>query len=190
MSISARHAYFTPEEYLDIERISPIKHEYLQGQLVAMAGASKAHVIITGNLSALLVNHLRGTGCISYAVDMKVRLPALNLFYYSDLAVTCDERDRASNEDFILHPKLIVEVLSDSTEAFDRGDKFSDYKTIAEFEEYILIHQKQILVEQFQRQSDNLWVPQIYRAGDTVELTSIDFVFAIETLYENIEQLS
>jgi Uma2 family endonuclease len=136
------------------------------------------------------VNHLRGTGCISYAVDMKVRLPALNLFYYSDLAVTCDERDRASNKDFILHTKLIVEVLSDSTEAFDRGDKFSGYKTIAEFEEYISIHQKQILVEQFQRQSDNLWVPQVYRAGDTVEFTSIDFVCAIETLYENIEQLS
>lgn len=121
---------------------------------------------------------------------MKVRLPALNLFYYSNLAVTCDQRDRASNEDFILHPKLIVEVLSDSTEAFDRGDKFSDYKTIAEFEEYILIHQKQILVEQFQRKSNNLWVPQIYRAGDTIEFTSINFVCGIETLYENIEQLS
>ncbi|MGA7931949.1 MAG: Uma2 family endonuclease [Kovacikia sp.] len=190
MTISTRHAYFTPEEYLEIERISPIKHEYLQGQLVAMAGASKAHVIITGNLSALLVNHLRGTGCISYAVDMKVRLPSLNLFYYSDLAVTCDERDRASNEDFILHPKLIVEVLSDSTEAFDRGDKFSDYKAILELEEYILIDQKQILVERFQRKTNNLWIPQVYRAGDTIEFASISFTCAIETLYENIEQLS
>lgn len=75
MTVSGHHAYFTPEEYLEIERMSPIKHEYLQGQLVAMAGASKAHVIITGNLSALLVNHLRGRGCISYAVAMKVRLP-------------------------------------------------------------------------------------------------------------------
>lgn len=84
MTVSGRRAYFTPAEYLEIERISPIKHEYLQGQLVAMAGASKAHVIITGNLSALLVNHLRGTGCISYAADMKVRLPSLGLFYYPD----------------------------------------------------------------------------------------------------------
>jgi len=190
MTISSRHAYFTPEDYLEIERISPIKHEYLQGQLVAMAGASKAHVIITGNLSALLVNHLRGSGCIAYAVDMKVRLPALNIFYYADLAVTCDERDRASNEDFILHPKLIVEVLSDSTEAFDRGDKFSDYKTIAELEEYILIHQKQILVEQFQRKANKLWVPRIYSPGDLVELTSINFTCEIESLYDNIDQLS
>jgi len=190
MTISNSHGYFTPEEYLEIERLSPIKHEYRQGQLLAMAGASKAHVIITGNLSALLVNHLRGTNCISYAVDMKVRLPSLNLFYYSDLAVTCDERDRSSNEDFIRYPKLIVEILSDSTEAFDRGDKFADYKTITALSEYVLIHQKQILVERFQRQNHNLWIPQIYRAGDTVEFTSISFTCAIETLYENIEQLS
>jgi len=154
MTVSKSHAYFTPEDYLAIERISPIKHEYLQGQMVAMAGASKTHVIITGNLSALLVNYLRGTGCIPYTSDMKVRLPALNLFYYPDLAVTCDEhlrcgepvRDRRSDEDFILHPKLIIEVLSDSTEAFDpcgiceaaRGDEFADYKSISELEEYTL----------------------------------------------------
>jgi len=81
MIATKSHAYFTPEAYLEIERISPIKHEYLQGQIVAMAGASKAHVIITGNLSALMVNHLRGTGCISHATDMKIRLPAqLKLF--------------------------------------------------------------------------------------------------------------
>lgn len=189
MTVSKSHAYFTPDEYLELERISPIKHEYLQGQMVAMAGASKAHVIITGNLSALLVNHLRGTGCIAYASDMKVRMASLNLFYYPDLAITCDDRDLISNEDFILHPQLIVEVLSDSTEAFDRGDKFADYKTIPEFEEYVLIHQKQVLVERFQRKSENLWVPDVYRAGDTVELASIRFEGAIATLYENIAQL-
>jgi Uma2 family endonuclease len=189
MTVSKSHAYFTPEDYLEIERISPIKHEYLQGQMVAMAGASKAHVIIAGNLSALLVNHLRGTGCLPYTSDMKVRLPMLNLFYYPDLAVTCDERDRRSDEDFILHPKLIIEVLSDSTEAFDRGDKFADYKSISEFTEYVLIHQKQTLVERFQRKSDNLWMPQVYRIGDTIEFASISFTCAIEALYENIAQL-
>jgi Uma2 family endonuclease len=189
MTLSSRYAYFTPEEYLEIERISPIKHEYLQGQLVAMAGASKAHVIITGNLSALLVNHLRGTGCIAYAMDMKVRLPNLNLFYYADLAVTCDPRDHTAAGDFILHPNLIVEILSDSTEAFDRGDKFADYKTIRELEEYVLIHQKQMLVEQFQRQPNNRWRPRIYHPGDVVEFASIDFACEIELLYENLAQL-
>ncbi len=190
MTLSKSHAYFTPEAYLELERLSSIKHDYLQGQMVAMAGASKAHVIITGNLSALLVNFLRGTPCLPFAMDMKVRLPELNLFYYADLAVTCDERDRISNQDYIQHPKLIIEVLSDSTEAFDRGDKFSHYKSIAELEEYVLVHQKQVLVERFQRKSDNLWVPQIYRAGDTVELDSIGFTCAIANLYENLDQLS
>lgn len=183
-----RYAYFTPEEYLEIERVSPIKHDYVQGQIVAIAGASKAHVIITGNLSALMVNHLRGSVCISYAVDMKVRLPELNLFYYPDLAVTCDERDRISDEDFILHPKLIIEVLSDSTEAFDRGDKFADYKSIPELEEYVLVHQKQVLVERFQRKSDNLWLPQIFGTGEQVVFESVGFIYGITATYESLNQ--
>jgi Uma2 family endonuclease len=189
MTISKSHAYFSPEAYLDIERISPIKHDYLQGQMVAMAGASKAHVIITGNLSALLVNHVRGKSCLAYASDMKVRLPELNAFYYPDLVVTCDQRDNRADQDFILYPTLIVEVLSDSTEAFDRGDKFADYKTIPDLNEYLLIHQSQILVERFQRRSENLWVPQIYREGDTVEIDSINFSCPISQLYENVAQL-
>jgi Uma2 family endonuclease len=189
MTVSKSHAYLTPEDYLELERISPIKHEYLQGQMVAMAGVSKAHVIITGNLSAQLVNHLRGKGCIAYATDMKIRLPALNQFYYPDLAVTCDQLDLSSDQDFILHPKLVIEVLSDSTEAFDRDEKFSNYKTITELEEYVLVDQKQILVEQFLHKSDNLWLPQIYRAGDTIRFTSIDFTCPIAALYENISQL-
>jgi Uma2 family endonuclease len=189
MTLVQRHTNFTPEDYLAIERMSPIKHEYFQGQLVAMAGASKAHVIIVGNLSALLVNHLRGTGCLPYATDMKVRLPERNIFYYSDIAVTCDDRDRVSSEDFILHPKLIIEVLSDSTEAFDRGDKFADYKTIPELEEYVLIHQRQVLVERFERKSDNLWVPHVFRDGDAIQLESIGSLGEIASLYENTNLL-
>ncbi|HIK32625.1 MAG TPA: Uma2 family endonuclease [Oscillatoriales cyanobacterium M59_W2019_021] len=189
MALSRSHSYFTPEEYLEIEKISPIKHEYIQGQIVAMAGASKAHVLIVGNLSSLLLNHLRGSGCLSYTTDMKVRLQTLGIFYYPDLAITCDDRDKLSDEDYILYPKLIVEVLSNSTEAFDRGDKFSDYKTIAELEEYILIHQQQILVERFSRQSENLWIPQIYRDGEIVEFASIQFSCPIAALYENVSQL-
>jgi len=189
MAVSKHYASFTPEQYLEIERISPIKHEYVQGQIVAMAGASKAHVIITGNLSALLVNHLRGSGCLSYAAEMKVRLPELNLFYYADLAVTCDERDRRSDEAFILYPKLIIEVLSDSTEAFDRGDQFTDYQSNPQLEEYVLVHQKQVLVERFQRKADNLWVPEVFRAGDRVQFTSIDFTCDMAALYENMDQL-
>lgn len=190
MALRSSHAYFSPEEYLAIERISPIKHDYIMGQIVAMAGASKAHVIITGNLSSLLIDHLRGTGCLSYATDMKVRLPELNRFYYPDIAVTCDQDDRRSDQDFILHPKLIIEVLSDTTEAFDRGDKFADYRTIPQLEEYVLVHQHQVLVEHFQRQSNTLWLPQIYRPGDQVEFASINLSVAITTLYESVDQLT
>jgi Uma2 family endonuclease len=190
MTAKQSHAYFTPEEYLEIERASLIKHEYVEGQVIAMAGASKTHVIITGNLSALILNHLRGTNCISYATDMKVRLPASRLFYYPDLAVTCHQEDRNSDEDFILHPKLLIEVLSNSTEAFDRGEKFADYKAIAEFEEYLLIHQNQVLAERFQRKSNNLWVPTIYQSGETLELPSIEFSCPLLALYDNLAQLT
>ncbi len=100
------------------------------------------------------------------------------------------KRDRISNEDFILHPKLIIEVLSDSTEAFDRGDKFSDYKSIPELEEYVLVHQKQILVERFQQKSDNLWSPQVFRTGEQVVFESIGVEVTIADLYENLEKLS
>ncbi|MFM1842219.1 MAG: hypothetical protein RLZZ490_955 [Cyanobacteriota bacterium] len=189
MRPTAHYSHFSPTDYLELERLSPIKHEYLQGQVIAMAGASKAHVLLTGNLSALFVNHLRGQACLVYASDMKVRLPSLNIFYYPDLAVTCDPADRRSDEDFILHPKLIIEVLSDSTEAFDRGDKFADYKAIAALEEYVLIHQKQVLIEQFQRKSSNLWLPTIYQSQDTFYLNSINFSCVVDTIYENLNQL-
>ncbi|QQE64969.1 hypothetical protein GFS31_16530 [Leptolyngbya sp. BL0902] len=155
-----------------------------------MAGVSKAHVIIAGNISALLVNHLRGTDYISYAMGMKVCLPALNLFYYPDLTITCDRRDRTSIEEFILYPKLIIEVISESNEAFDRGDKFSDDKTISTLEEYMLIHQSQILVERFQCHSNNLWAPQIFQDGDALVLSSTNLICEIEALYKNLDQLS
>lgn len=95
----------------------------------------------------LLNNHLRGTGCIVYSTDMKVRIEEANTFYYPDVAVTCDERDRTSSENFIRYPRLIIEVLSRKTEAFDRGDKFADYKTLETLEEYILVDQYQMTVE-------------------------------------------
>ncbi len=117
---------------------------------------------------------------------MKVQLLEGDLYYYPDVVVSCDERDRSFNDVFIQYPKLIVEVLSDSTEAFDRGDKFADYKTIPDLEEYVLIHQNQILVERFWRRTSGLWLAQTYQAGTTVDLVSIGFSCAIESLYEKV----
>ena len=185
----SRGPYFTPEEYLQLEKESSIKHEYRQGLVFAMAGAKKAHITIVGNLSGLLFNHLRNNeDCAYYANDMKVHFLAGDAFYYPDVVVTCDERDQSSNDVFIQHPKLIVEVLSDSTEAFDRGDKFADYKTIPELEEYVLIHQNQILVERFWRRTSGFWLAQTYQTGAKVELVSIGFSCPIEALYEKVGQ--
>lgn len=129
MMASPQFTYLSAKQYLQKEETSDIKHEYIDGQIYAMAGASDRQVTIAGNLFALLRSHVRGSGCRVYISDMKVRIESLNRFYYPDILVTCDERDRETPA-YKQFPKLIVEVLSDSTEAFDRGDKFADYQQI------------------------------------------------------------
>ncbi|MGC1306938.1 MAG: Uma2 family endonuclease [Phormidesmis sp.] len=182
--------YFTPEEYLQFERRSPtVKHEYRQGLVIAMAGAKKPHVTIMKNLSGLLFNHFGSSdsGCEFYVADMKVKVLEGEDYYYPDLVVTCDKSDQFVDNDFIEHPKLIIEILSDSTEAFDRGDKFADYKTIPELEEYVLVHQRQMLVERYLRKGE-LWVTQTYKTNDFIELMSIEFGCPIAFLYRGAEQ--
>ncbi len=126
----------TIEEYLAFEENSPIKHEYRDREVYAMAGTTDRHNTIALNLATLIRNHLRGTDCRVYFADIKAKIEAKHCFYYPDLFVTCDERDRetATYKSF---PKLIIEVLSESTEGFDRGDKFNDYQTLASLEEYV-----------------------------------------------------
>ena len=135
MSALSQQPYLTPDQYLQIEETGNIKHEYIDGQSYAMAGASDAHVTIAGNLFALLRGHVRGSDCRVYISDMKARIEALNRFYYPDVMVSCDSRDLAT-PNYKRFPTLIIEVLSDSTEAFDRGDKFIDYQQIDSLREY------------------------------------------------------
>lgn len=185
-----REAQFTPEKYLELERSSKFKHEYVQGHVIAMAGATRSHEVINDNLTALFVNHFRGTACISHSSGVKVYMPELGVFYYPDQSVTCDEEEGSGDKDFILYPKLIVEVLSKTTAAFDRGDKFADYQTIPSLEEYVLVHQDQMIVERFFRDIEkNVWLPHIHRAKDMVRLKSIGFTCPIESLYEKVENL-
>ena len=185
MSVSKNSTYVSPEIYLEGEKVSPIKHEYRQGEIYAMAGASDAHVTIAGNLFALLRNHVRGTGCRAYMADMKVRIEQADVFYYPDVMVTCDERDRTP-DDFKRYPCLIVEVLSPKTQAFDRGDKFADYRTIDTLQDYVLINQERLSVECFRRNAEGLWVLYPYSTGEEVHLASIDFHCAIAALYEDV----
>lgn len=186
MIASPQQLYLTPDEYLQMEDANNIKHEYIDGQVYAMAGASDPHVTVAGNLFALLRSHVRGSGCRVYIADMKARIESLNRFYYPDVMVTCDSRDQETPT-YKRFPSLIVEVLSDSTEAFDRGDKFADYQELESLREYVLINTKRQRVECFRRNQQGLWVLQSYMPQQTsFRLDIVDFEGTLEALYEDV----
>jgi Uma2 family endonuclease len=186
MTLSKNQFYISPEDYLEGERVSPIKHEYRGGHVYAMVGAKKPHIIIANNLITLFNNHLEPTACIVLNSDIKVRLEEANCYYYPDVAVTCDERDTDSTEDFILYPILVIEVLSPSTAAFDRGEKFADYQTSPFLREYVLINQSQMSVECFRLSESGDWVSQTYGQGEEVYFASIDFCCDIASIYRKV----
>jgi Uma2 family endonuclease len=179
------HFYLAPEEYLQAEEQNLLKHEYIDGQVYAMAGASDSHVTIVGNLFALLRNHVRGSRCRVFMSDMKARIESLNIYYYPDVMVTCDDRDRELTI-YKRYPCLIVEVLSQSTEGFDRGDKFADYQQLDTLREYVLISTHRQRVDCFRRNTEGLWVLHSYLTNSEIALTSIDFKIAIADLYEDV----
>ena len=181
--------YVSPEVYLEGERVSPIKHEYRKGRIYAMVGAKKPHIVLNTNLATLLNIHLDDSPCLVLSSDIKVRLEEANCYYYPDIAVVCDEREINNTDDFILYPVLIIEVLSKSTESFDRGDKFSDYQTCPTLKEYILIDQNQMKIECHRREDSGVWQEQIYEAGDEVEFTSVGFRGSIASIYRKVPGL-
>jgi Uma2 family endonuclease len=176
----------TQEEYLEMEEKSEIKHEYIDGYVYAMAGANDPHVTITGNAFALIRSHLRGTGCRVYFADMKARIDSLNCFYYPDVMVTCDPRD-IQTPDRKRFPKLIIEVISKSTEGFDRGDKFADYQQLESLEEYVLVSTERQRLDCFRRNHEGLWIFKSY-SGDRekFQLFSINFEGEFTDLYEDV----
>ena len=190
MIASKNYPDVSVKDYLEGELVSPIKHEYRNGQIYAMAGASNPHVLIGLNLATLLRNHLRGSGCLVFMSDTKVRFETINTFYYPDVAVSCDERDTTSIADFICYPSLIVEVLSPTTEAFDRGDKFADYRSLSTIKEYVLIGQQRMNVDCYRRDVEGRWVFSSYGDGDCLELARINFQCPISALYEDVPGLS
>jgi Uma2 family endonuclease len=186
MVASPQIHFLEPEDYLEAEQDSPTKHEYRQGYAYAMAGASNTHVLITINLATLLRGHIRGSGCRVYASDTKVHLESVNVYYYPDIVVSCDPRDR-SFSNFLRYPSLIVEVLSSTTEAFDRGDKFADYRKLESLQEYVLVSQSLMRVECFRRNADGQWVLYAFEAQDPVHLASLDFSCLVAAVYEDVD---
>jgi Uma2 family endonuclease len=177
--------YITPEEYLDIERQSQIRHEYRYGLVYAMAGSTDNHDRIALNLLNLINLHLGDSDCRFHSGNVKVNYQD-KLYYYPDAFVTCDPRDR--NDRYLKrYPKLIVEVLSSRTEAFDRGEKFEDYQQFEALEEYVLISQDCQQVECRRRTPTSSWDATVYKVGDRVTLKSIDLEFAMSELYRGVD---
>ncbi len=175
----------TPQAYLEWEKGNEIKHEFIDGDVFAMAGAKDAHVIMAGNLFALLHAHVKGTPCRPYISDMKVRVDKANAFFYPDVMVTCDERDRHTDY-FKSHPILIAEILSESTAAFDRGRKFAAYRQLESLQEYLLIDPNDYSVDCFRRDTAGHWVLYPFGSSEQVELASLSWSAPIAALYEGV----
>lgn len=179
----------SPDEYLESEKSSLIKREYRQGDIYEMVGASDSHVTIALNLASMLKSFFKfnnNKNCRVYISDMKVKVASINAFFYPDIMVTCEEKDRQSTY-FKEYPQLIIEVLSESTERYDRGDKFASYRQMESLQEYILISQDKMQVECFRKNSDNLWVLYPYdNQNNLVEFPCLNFSFSLTDLYENV----
>ena len=177
----------TVEEYLELERHSDVKHEYIDGYVYAMAGGSSAQSVISANIIALLRPHLRGGPCRVHTSDMRVRLSATR-YVYPDVSVSCDERDRVNSEqDEIHYPRLVVEVLSRTTQDYDRTDKFDLYRGCTALQDYVLVSTRRPSVHVYSRGDDGVWLLRPFGPGDDVVLPSIDVRTPIAAFYEDVE---
>lgn len=188
MSSAAVQTYLTPEEYLAWERKSDTKHEYLGGEIIAMSGASHAHSLIVTNISGELYIQLKGGTCEVHTNDIRVRTSPEISYFYPDILVVCGEpRFKDNTFDTLLNPIVLVEVLSPSTEAYDRGRKFKHYQQLTSLREYILVSQDEVRVEHY-RQQRTEWQPTEFRSlADVLSLTSIDCELSLEDIYRRVE---
>ncbi|VEP15168.1 conserved hypothetical protein [Hyella patelloides LEGE 07179] len=179
----------TVEEYLKSEQDAEVRHEYVAGQIFAMAGASEAHNLIVTNLVAILRPHLRGSSCRTFVSDMKVKVKAqqADIFYYPDLLVTCDPND--NKKYFKTNPNLIVEVLSNSTETTDKREKRINYQTIDSLQEYVLVSQDEIKVEIYRKDNKGNWTVQTLDKDDDLALYSVGLTFIMADIYEDVFSL-
>jgi Uma2 family endonuclease len=177
--------YFTPEEYFAWEEQQLEKHELIDGHVYAMSGGTQNHSAIALNIGILIKSNLRGSKCRIFNSDLKVNIFNSSNYTYPDLSVTCDDRDR-ENAIYITYPCLIVEVLSSSTEAYDRGKKFEKYRRNPNLIDYVLVSSEEISVDIYHKNDAGEWMILSYRSGDKVELKSIDLSLPIEQFYEEI----
>jgi len=179
----------TPAEYLAFERTQEYKSEYWAGQVFAMAGASERHNLIETNVISALHTQLRGRSCKVYPSNMRIKVPATGLYTYPDVTVMCGKAQFDDMErDTLLNPTIIVEILSKSTEGYDRGKKFQNYRTLESLTEYILIAQDAVHIEHYIRQPDNQWL--LSEAKDlsaVLDLPTIQCTLALGDVYDKVD---
>jgi Uma2 family endonuclease len=180
--------YHTIEEYLELERNSELRHEYVSGEIVAMAGATRAHNLVTGNVAQRLRNQLEGKPCETYSNDMRVKTTPTD-YTYPDVVVVCDEPQlEDTGLDTLLNPTVVIEVLSKTSEARDRGEKFSDYRTIQSVREIVFTSQHERRVEHYVRQANDEWtLHDVTDPAGAIELSSIGCTLTLAQIYERVE---
>src|SRR2546423_6903842 len=180
--------YVSPDEYLRLERQAEYKSEYLNGEIFAMSGASREHNLLTVNIGRDLSQQLRGRSCEAYISDMRVRVRSNGLYTYPDVIVVCGEPKFEDKEvDTLLNPTVLIEVLSQSTERYDRIAKASYYRTLDSLSEHLLVAQHEVRVEQYSRQPDGQWSQIEYTSPDAVvQLASIDCSLRLSDVYDRI----
>ena len=185
MSLRKPEVRMSVAEYFEWEKDGTVRHEYLDGEVYAMSGASRRHNLVSGNLSSHLISRLRGGPCQVFIVDVKVYIEALNYFYYPDIVVTCDPED--NDEYFVRRPVLVVEVESPSTSAIDKREKLMAYRKLESLREYLLLSQDSISGELFRRDENGNWWSEQLGPDSELRLESIDVSLPLASLYEGVE---
>lgn len=186
---SQEQRYYSPEEYLKLETAAEYKSEYYKGQIIPIAGITPNHNKIAGNFSAALNFAFKGQTYQVFMSDLRLWIPQTRLFTYPDVMIVSGELEYAEGRrDTITNPVAIAEVLSDSTEDYDRGKKFKLYRSIPSLREYILIAQSEMQVEQFSKTDDNKWILSEYEGENSLlALTSVSFQIALPDIYDKVE---
>ena len=185
MVAAKEHFYMTPEEYLEWEEQQPLKYEYMDGEVYVMSDNTLPHNTIALNLACTLKSHLKTKGGKVLICGAKVQVSETGPYHYPDVVVSCDERDKKAIN-FLQYPCLIFEVLSPSTEGFDRGKKFRNYRQIETLREYVLVSAEQKLIECFRINDKGVWELYSFSENETLKLESIDFNCSVELIYEDV----
>jgi len=188
MPSTAMQPRYTPREYLVLERKADYRSEYVNGQIIAMAGASRAHNLITSNFCREVSQQLRGRPCETYINDMRIKVSHTGLYTYPDIVVVCGNICFENmDNDTLLNPTVIVEVLSDSTEAYDRGEKFAHYRRLESLQEYILVAQYHVRIEHYIRRGTEWILSEASTLDKTVNLIAIDCNVALRDVYDKVQ---